>query len=125
MKLGVATMDDEASAVKTLQAMGCLDRFDFVCGADSGFGVKPEPGMVEAFCRQCNLSPEHTAMVGDSPRDLKMGRNAGVGLTIGVLTGTTGSAALADNADHIFQNISGLLQLFSAKDYSSVSKRSV
>jgi len=55
-------------------------------------------------------------MVGDSPRDLKMGRNAGVGLTIGVLTGTTGSAALADHADHIFQNISGLLQLFSATD---------
>ena len=116
LKLGVATMDDEASAVKTLQTMGCLDRFDFVCGADSGFGVKPEPGMVEAFCRHCDLSVEQTAMVGDSPRDLKMGRNAGVGLTVGVLTGTTGSAALAENADHIYENISGMLQLFSAAD---------
>ena len=55
-------------------------------------------------------------MVGDSPRDLKMGRNAGVGLTVGVLTGTTGSAALAENADHIYENISGMLQLFSAAD---------
>ena len=116
LKLGVATMDDEASAVKTLQTMGCLDRFDFVCGADSGFGVKPEPGMVEAFCRHCDLSVEQTAMVGDSPRDLKMGRNAGVGLTVGVLTGTTGSAALAENADYIYENISGMLQLFSAAD---------
>jgi len=116
LRLGVATMDDEASAVKTLQAMGCLDRFDFICGADSGFGVKPETGMVEAFCHRCNLSAKQTAMVGDSPRDLKMGRNAGVGLTIGVLTGTTGAAALVDNADHVFENISGLLQLFSAND---------
>ena len=25
--------------------------FDFICGADSGFGAKPAPGMVRAFCR--------------------------------------------------------------------------
>ena len=31
--LGVATMDDKDSAERTLEAMGCRDRFDFVCGA--------------------------------------------------------------------------------------------
>lgn len=109
--LGVATMDDAQSAEQTLDAMGCRDRFDFVCGADSGFGVKPEPGMVNAFCKSADLASNQVAMVGDSPRDLKMGRNASVGLTIGVLTGTTASESLSPYADHIFPDISGMLAL--------------
>ncbi len=110
--LGVATMDDQSSAERTLQAMGCRDRFDFVCGADSGFGVKPDPGMINAFCESTGLVNIEVAMVGDSPRDLKMGRNAQVGLTVGVLTGTTANGALAPYADHIYDDISGMLELF-------------
>lgn len=111
LALGVATMDDEASAVSTLDGLGCLQRFDFVCGADSGFGVKPDPGMVLAFCKQCKLDPTETMMVGDSPRDLRMGSNAGVALSIGVLTGAATRQTLEPDADHVYENISGLLEL--------------
>lgn len=109
LKLGVATMDDEASAVQTLEQMGCRQRFDFVCGADSGYGVKPDPGMIEAFARAAGLEPNLTMMVGDSPRDLRMGRSAGAGLTVGVLTGATRAEHLLPFADLIYDDISGIL----------------
>lgn len=111
IRIGVATMDDELNARATLDKIGCSSRVDFVCGADSGFGVKPEPGMVTAFCEQCDLLPDNVMMVGDSPRDLKMGRNAGVALTIGVLTGATEAEHLLPFADHVFDDISGLISL--------------
>jgi len=108
LKIGVATMDDEQSAIDTLQGLGCSDQVDFVCGADSGYGEKPDPGMVLAFCEQCDLLSENVMMVGDSPRDLKMGRNAGVGLSVGVLTGTTQGEALAPYADYVLDDIAGI-----------------
>jgi len=112
VRLGVATMDTEKSALQTLESMGCATQLDFVCGADSGFGLKPDPGMVHAFCQACGISPERTIMVGDSPRDLNMGRNAGCGLCIGVLTGATGADALAPLADITYDNIAAILTLF-------------
>ena len=83
-KLGVATMDCEANARKMLRALKCETRIDFVCGADSGFGVKPGGGMARAFCRACNLRAEQVIVVGDSPLDIAMARDAGVAQAIGV-----------------------------------------
>ena len=109
--LGLATMDDESNARKMLQAAGAEALFDFVCGADSGYGLKPEAGMVLAFCRACGLRSDQVVMVGDSPKDLQMGRNAGVALTVGVLTGAHTAADLAPLADWVLDSIAGLKAL--------------
>lgn len=111
IKVGVATMDTEESARQTLEALDCLEHLDFVCGADSGFGLKPEAGMVLAFCKTCEIMPERTIMVGDSPRDLVMGRNAGCALSIGVLTGATTADDLAPFADRIHDDIGSVPDL--------------
>ena len=61
LKVGLATMDSSAAAEAQLAAFGVRRLMDFVCGYDSGYGHKPGPGMVEAFCREVNcrrrLSP--------------------------------------------------------------------
>lgn len=116
LKLGVATMDDEASAVHTLEHMGCSQHFDFVCGADSGFGLKPESGMIEAFALATGLETDSIMMVGDSPRDLRMGRNAGAAMTVGVLTGATSAEHLRPLADLIYDDISGILDFLAGKN---------
>lgn len=110
-QLGVATMDDEADARMMLQQTDCLDVMSFVCGADSGFGLKPDPGMVEAFARHLELPVSSVMMVGDSPRDLKMGRAAGAGATVGVLTGASARIDLEPWADLICDDIGQLLAL--------------
>ena len=112
--LGVATMDDERHAHGMLDAMDLNPLMDFVCGADSGFGVKPEPGMVMAFCSKTGLRPEQVAMVGDSPRDIRMGQNAGAGLSIGVTSGAHTRQDLIGYTDHVLDHVGTLGSYLSA-----------
>lgn len=112
LKLGVATSDSYAGIHNTLQNFDVLPLFDFLCGYDSGHGVKPEAGMVTAFCEALSVSPEQTIVVGDNKHDIEMGRNAGAGLCIGVLTGTSTRDELESIADRVYDDISGLLTLF-------------
>lgn len=109
--LGLATMDDESSARAMLRQFNLARSFAFVCGADSGFGIKPEPGMVHAFCRFCDLNLNEVMVVGDSRKDLLMAKNANVGQTVGVLSGAHGREHLAADADAVLESIEELPQL--------------
>jgi phosphoglycolate phosphatase len=108
LRLGVATHDSEAAARHHLDSVGALAPFDFIAGYDSGHGLKPGPGMVEAFARACGLPTGALVMVGDSVHDLGAGRAAGVALTVGVLTGPATEADLAPLADAVLPSIEHL-----------------
>lgn len=105
LALGIASSDSEAAIRATVERFGLSDVVDFVAGYDSGHGPKPEPGMVRAFCRAIGLSATEVAMVGDTLHDLEMGEAAGVGLKIGVLTGTGTRDGLGDIADLVLDGI--------------------
>jgi phosphoglycolate phosphatase len=108
LTLGIATSDSRAGIEATLAPFDVLDHFSFLAGYDSGHGVKPGPGMAHAFCRASGLEPGDIAVVGDNLHDLHMGRAAGAGLVIGVLTGTGERDALAMQADHVLDSIAEL-----------------
>ncbi|SLN32734.1 HAD family hydrolase [Oceanibacterium hippocampi] len=111
-RLGLATSDSHEGAIATLAAVDVAPAaFDFICGFDSGHGTKPGPGMVHAFCATVGLEPREVAMIGDNAHDHEMGRAAGAGLCVGVLTGTMTAAALARIADVVLDDIGGLEQL--------------
>jgi phosphoglycolate phosphatase len=114
--LGVATNDREATARATLDRLGADTRIGFVCGADSGHGAKPGPGMARAFCGALGLEARHVVVVGDTLHDLDMGRAAGAGLVVGVLTGAATREALAPHADHVIADISALPALLERSD---------
>jgi phosphoglycolate phosphatase len=105
--LGVATNDTEGIAA-SLARGGILGLLDFTIGCDSGFGTKPDPRMVYAFCAAAGVDPAEVAMVGDALHDLAMGRAAGVGLNVGVLGGTSAREDLAGAADLILAGIGEL-----------------
>ena len=107
-KLGLATMDSAAAAEAQLLSFGVRRLTDFVCGYDSGFGHKPEPGMVQAFCRSVGLAAREIAVVGDSPHDFDMARAAGAGKAIGVLTGVSPRDVLSLHADLVLESIADL-----------------
>ena len=111
LTLGIATSDSASGAQATLCPFNVLDQFDFIAGYDSGFGVKPEPGMVFAFCRATGSPASAVMVVGDSRHDLEMGRQAGAGLGIGVLTGSSRRTDLTDHVVDSIADISGLLGL--------------
>ena len=102
--LGVATNDAAANAVTQMERLEIHNLFRGIYGADSGFGAKPEPGMIGAFIDALDLSPEEVLMVGDSTHDLKAGRAANVA-TCGVETGPASRETLAPFADHILGSI--------------------
>ena len=60
------------------------------------------------LCEHLGVSPDRTAVVGDSPADLRMGRAAGVARTIAVLTGVGDLATLAPLADVVLPSIAEL-----------------
>lgn len=111
LRLGMATMDGIGPARSTAELLGIQQELDFVAGCDSGHGIKPDPGMALAFCAACGLDPAAVVMVGDSPADLTMGRRAGCGLVVGVLTGGAPAAVLQPLADHVLASVMELEDL--------------
>ena len=105
LKLGVATSDSRRGVDVTLAPFAVLDLLDFISGYDSGHGSKPDPEIVHGFCAATGLRAAEVAVVGDNLHDLHMGRSAGVGLVVGVLTGTGEHADLSAHADHVLESI--------------------
>ena len=104
LKVGLATNDNEAPARAHLTSVSILEYFDFVSGCDTGFGAKPEPGMLLGFADAMGLQPSEIAMIGDSTHDLRAGRAAGM-VSIGVLTGPAVTEDLAPYADVVLRDI--------------------
>jgi phosphoglycolate phosphatase len=107
-RLGIASSDNERSIRQTAQRFGFAEFVDYVAGYDSGFGTKPEPGMVLGFCAATGLDPTEIAVVGDNNHDLHMGRNAKAGVTVAVLTGTGSRESLAAASDYCLNDITEL-----------------
>ncbi len=104
LKLGVATNDAEEPARAHLGSAGITELFDFIAGFDSGFGAKPEPGMLLGFCAHVGLEPDEVIMVGDSTHDLMSGRAAGM-TTVAVLTGMAEEPELSPYADVVLAHV--------------------
>ena len=106
--LGIATSDSKAGLEASLAPHGILDKFDFHAAYDSGHGLKPGPGMALAFCAACGLDPGEICVIGDNRHDLDMGRSAGAGMVVGVLTGTSTLDDFSDHADCIYPGIADM-----------------
>jgi phosphoglycolate phosphatase-like HAD superfamily hydrolase len=106
--IAVATMDDRAPAEATFAALGVEPFVDaLVCG-DDGLPPKPAPDMVWAVCQATGVAPAQAAVVGDSVTDLEMGRAAGAGLVVGVLSGVSPEEMLAPHADVLLASVADL-----------------
>jgi phosphoglycolate phosphatase-like HAD superfamily hydrolase len=109
-RIAVATTDDRAPTEATLQGLGIREHVSALACGDDGIGTKPDPAMVLALCVALRAEPARTAIVGDTPADLEMGRAAGLGRVIGVLTGVGGRAALEPLADQLLVSVGELVR---------------
>jgi phosphoglycolate phosphatase len=108
LKLGIASSDSAEAIHATALHFNFADALDFYAGYDSGHGHKPSPGMVFAFAKAIGCELGAIAVVGDNLHDLDMGRSAGCGLTVGVLTGTSDRATLMSAADLVLDSVADL-----------------
>jgi len=111
IKIAVATMDDRTPTEATFARLGIEHLVDaLVCG-DDGLPLKPAPDMVWAVCRATGVSPAKAVVVGDAVADLQMGRAAGAGLVIGVLSGVSPKEILAPHADLLLESVAELVNI--------------
>lgn len=107
--IAVATTDDREPTEATLRGLGVREYVSALACGDDGVGVKPDRAMLLALCAAVAIPPERTAIVGDTPADLSMGRAAGAGRVIGVLSGVGARDELAPLADEVLGSIEELL----------------
>ncbi len=113
LALGIASSDSQQGVEASLKALQIAGLTDFICGYDSGFGRKPEPGMVHGFCAALGVTAAQTLVIGDNIHDLEMGQRAGAGLLVGVLSGNSTAEDLAPLADEILATAEELPLLLS------------
>ena len=111
MRIAVATSDDRAPTEATLAGLGLADLVDGLVCADDGLPVKPAPDTLLHLCAGLGVDPSRTAMIGDSPADVAMGRAAGAALVVGVLSGVGVRAELVPFSDLILGSVAELRPL--------------
>lgn len=115
LKIGIASSDNEKSIRATADHLGVSGLVDFFCGYDSGHGAKPSAGMVLGYCAHIGCRAANVAVVGDNRHDMEMGRAAGAGAAIGVLSGTGTRETLAPLADICIPSVALLPELASGR----------
>ena len=111
LRIAIATSDDRRPTERTLAHLGVAGFVEALACADDGRPVKPLPDAVLWICRTLGVPVSHAAVVGDAPADMAMGRSAGAGLVIGVLTGASDLATLGPSADFVLESVAELLPL--------------
>jgi phosphoglycolate phosphatase len=109
VKIAIATMDERVSTEAQLACLGIKSCVDALVCVDDGVLGKPAPDMVWAVCQMTGVTPMQAVVVGDAIADLEMGRSAGAGLVIGVLSGISPIEMLAPRADLVIQSVAELI----------------
>lgn len=91
-KLAVATGKNRAGLDRVLRQRGWTGFFDITRAADET-ASKPDPLMLHEILHYCEVTPDRSLMIGDSPFDLEMARNARMD-AVAVTYGAQSSAVL-------------------------------
>ncbi len=112
VKIAISTSDSREGTLLTLKELG-LERYvnHVMCGDDPNMQPKPSPFSALQICKQLNIDPSDTVMVGDTKADVGMGKAANLGWNVGVLSGVGNSGDLLPEADHVIHSVTDLLPL--------------
>ncbi|HLP16947.1 MAG TPA: HAD-IA family hydrolase [Bacteroidota bacterium] len=111
--LATATTKSTETTISILTHYDVARFFHQIQGMEDDMPHKPDPFILNKVLTERSWRAEETLMVGDTDKDIMLGRNAGVD-TCGVTYGCLSRAELASfGADHIVDNFSELLPLLS------------
>ncbi|HKI79464.1 MAG TPA: HAD family hydrolase [Ignavibacteriaceae bacterium] len=105
------TTKGQEQADKIIDHFGLRKYFDVVSGRKPGVANKPSAEPLLLICKELNVKPEDTIMVGDTELDIQCGKNANA-KTIALLHGYRTKKALEEQEpDKIIENFSELKNL--------------
>jgi HAD superfamily hydrolase (TIGR01549 family) len=105
LKLAIASTYAHRRTVESLKTLRVASLFDVIVGPEDVVNGKPSPDMIFEVLRKTGCRADEAVMVGDSVSDMKMGRNARVKASIGVLTGVDGRKELEKFADVVVDSV--------------------
>ena len=111
IKIGVCTTDCRVPTVATLEHLGLMDMVDCISCGDDGLPAKPVAEHIWTMCKKTGCDPHNTIMVGDTSTDMRLGQNAGCGLSIGVLGGASSLEDLAQDADVLVPSLDRVVKV--------------
>lgn len=78
VRLALATNDGEDSTLRQIEHLEWVAYFDWISGYDSGWGPKPDPGMLTACLDHFGTAPASTLMIGDTFADIEAAQGASI-----------------------------------------------
>ena len=94
--------------VNDLQKLDLLRYTDvLICGEDLLTVKNP----VSHICQTAGIPPHQTVMIGDTSSDIDMGLAAGVGATVGVLSGIGTRLELGQTSDLVMESVAEVLPI--------------
>ena len=110
-KLGIVTADNVLNTEYFIKETGIEALMDFIAADDGHYQMKPHPHMLEAFCEQMGLEKQEVAVVGDTLKDMKFGKNNQMGLSIYVTSSYPNTEAI-QLADYAIDHVGYLIDIF-------------
>jgi len=104
IKVAICTSDDRVHTLKTIHAFNLSNKINQIICGDDIIAAKPSPDPILEICKNIDVLPSETIMVGDTISDIEAGINSKCKKVYGVLTGGYSSNQL-QNADQVFNNI--------------------
>lgn len=104
----VVSTDITSRAKAAMQSLDIDHYFETIIGGDAVAHTKPAPDLAQSALKIGGYSPSHAVVIGDHPVDIHMGRNAGCGTNIAVLTGLSDRKAFAELPCTIVEDMSHL-----------------
>jgi HAD superfamily hydrolase (TIGR01549 family) len=113
-KLAVLTTKVQDQTENIIEHFKMNFYFDVLMGRRDGVELKPSAEPLLLICKELNISPVNTMIVGDSELDIRCGKNAGA-FTCGALYGHREKEFLKnENPDYLINNfveLKGILDL--------------
>lgn len=107
--LAVITADDYISTDNFLRKFDIRDYFNEIITSDRVPVQKPNHLILDSLIEKYQIKTSEMIMVGDTPIDMQLGKNGNIGLTIGVLSGTSKHEHLHE-ADIILNDVTELIK---------------
>ncbi len=77
VKLGLLTTKGQDQAEKISAHFKFDNYLDVIEGRKNGIAIKPAPDQLLKICKELNIDPKNTLMVGDTELDIQCGKSAG------------------------------------------------
>ncbi|RJR14356.1 HAD family hydrolase [Candidatus Parcubacteria bacterium] len=111
LKVGMCT-NRASNVITLLEHLGMHEHFDAVVHADMVSSFKPDPEGFLKLCKELDVEPSASVMVGDTEADIGAGKVAGAAFTIGLTHGLgTRELLESEGADYVVDHLSEILPI--------------